>query len=268
MNDSLSRFSRLPKKCMRYWLLCLMVPSSIVVAQTSAFSPADFAAENRFAEIVVSPGDMPGGRESLLVLCQGFVESDGELTNYYCLIDEIRANRLHGKVLRTVIDTLSTQKFVPAKVDGDNVRVLLNFAVAIDCTTGSCVVIPVRNHGYHFAEYGPDYVSPQPILIEDAWYEGFEDKRDWIEDWMAAYRPAVETRLGEFIAYTMSVEVSADGVAYDESVDWLDPGSEATGRLNAERAAASIGSPRFIPGFHEGQPVAMRLYERSVIRPK
>lgn len=252
---------------MRNGVLLLMFPSGAVVAQASVFAPADFDVDNRLAEIVILPGDMPGGRKSVLVLCQGFVESDGELTDYYCLIDELRGNPLHRTVLRSVINALGMQKFVAAKVDGENVRVFMNFAVAIDCSKVSCLTIPIRNHGYYFKEYGSDYVSPQPILVSDSWYEGFDDKLDWIQDWMASYRRVIQTRSPEFFPYTISVEVNADGDAHEGLVDWIDPGTQAIGRLNTRRAAASMGSPRFIPGFHEDQPVAMRLYERSVTRP-
>lgn len=231
--------------------------------------PANFASERPLADIPVSIEDFPRGAEYVLVLCQGFVEADGEMTDFYCRID--RDARVQGSFLRTVAHAISAQKFVPARVDGEHVRVYMNFGIAIDCSLGPCETILLRNHGYHFEEYGPDYVSPQPIVPEDVWYEGFAYKLEWIRGWAAVVDGVAQAPIsgGISIPYMMSIEVSAGGVADEESLHLVEPGSIRGVRPQVRalrQAAESLGSPPFIPGYREHRPVAMRFYESSVAR--
>ena len=174
------------------------------------------------------------------------------------------------------------QRFVAARVDSENVRVLMNFAVYVDCSSGSCFAVAARNHGYHAEELGLDYVDPQPILEGDDWYEGFDYKLRWMRDWMPRVTNTDRWDLYRRFPYVMAAEIDTDGIAGAGCVDWVGvrtspDGDSRTGTWSApkipprtkteiERAIASLSNVRYVPGMIDGRPATLRLYEQSVTR--
>jgi hypothetical protein len=144
------------------------------------FQPADFARPNRLEALQVTAGDLPRDTAAVAVRCQAFIDGDGGLGDYYCVS---QYNPRVG-VVDAVIHAVPTQQFAAARVDGASVRVLMSFSVYFDCSSGSCVAVTGRNHGYDVEQLGLDYVAPQPILESDAWYDGFDYKLRWVKDWM------------------------------------------------------------------------------------
>ena len=151
-------------------------------SEPGRFQPADFAAPNRLEALQIDARDVPAGMPAVAVRCQAFIGRDGSLGEYFCTSD---GSRGYGAVVTAVIAAVPTQRFVAARVDGENVRVLMNFAVYVDCSSGSCFVVGARNHGYHANELGLDYVDPQPILEGDNWYDGFGYKLGWVRSLMS-----------------------------------------------------------------------------------
>jgi hypothetical protein len=135
-----------------------------------------------------------------------------------------------------------------------------------------CTTVSGRNHGYLLEDYGFDYVAPQPVLEGDDWYEGFDYKVKWVRDWMPDVRLIDNWPEWDRISFTMSAKIGADGVAqnvclysYKEVLsvgqnNWFGRVARAL-----ERAQGSMDRVRYIPGFHNNQPLVMPIYESSVL---
>lgn len=213
----------------------------------------------------MSPRDLTRGKTEVDIQCQTFVETDGDLTDYYCVPPDISEDQ---KVTQLVIRGLEDLTFVPARMDGAPVRVLMSFHVAIRCAEDSCTVESFANHGNHAKELGLDYIAPQPVLSGQAWYAGYEDKLEWIH----GYMPSLSFRfnqLGWPMRSLIEVAVDAEGVAGRgciRSMRLMGDDEEERNRKKLDETMRSIGETRFIPGFSDGQPVAMTFFERAVMK--
>ena len=231
---------------------------------------------------------MPRGTTAVAVRCQVLVGADGGLGDHHCVSDD---NIAAEDVIHAVMDAVPTQRFVAARVDGQNVRVLMNFAVYIDCSSGSCLAVAARNHGYHLVKLGLDYIDPQPILAGDNWYAGFDYKLRWIR--ASARARFVPSEFIDVMPYVMAAEIDASGIAGPGCLYWvgvtsgsLNFGSRSISRpigntgeramsapllpplaiANIERAMASLSSVRYVPGMVDGAPTGLRLYEEALTR--
>jgi hypothetical protein len=268
---------------------------SVVVPpeQERRFEPADFARPNRLESIQIAPDDLPRGTTAVAVRCQGLIGADGGLGDYDCVADD---NIAAEDVIHTVIDAVPAQRFVAARVDGQNVRVLMNFAVYIDCSSGSCLAVAARNHGYHIGKLGIDYVDPQPILAGDNWYAGFDYKLRWIRE--SQRSRFVPSEFADAMRYVMAAEIDASGIAGPGCLYWVgvtwgartpDIRNFASGAISRpirnageramsapvlpprtiadiKRAMASLSSVRYVPGMINGAPTTLRLYEETLTR--
>ncbi len=113
-----------------------------------------------------------------------------------------------------------------------------------------CSILLLENHARHVDELGFGYSAPQPVLDNGTWYEGFQEKLMWA----AGGRTAVESGGVKFIISTYineSGKASRRRIVEQSTSYWTE----------ARRAARSLNDVRYIPGFHEGQPLRLRLYE-------
>jgi hypothetical protein len=253
--------------------------SSVPAAQERRFEPADFARPNRLESVQIAVNDLPRGAMAVAVRCQAFIGRDSSLGEYHCVADD---NRAYEDVVQAVIDAVPTQRFVAARVDNENVRVLMNFAVYVDCSSGSCLAVAARNHGYHIERLGLDYVDPQPILDGDDWYAGFDYKLRWLRAWMPRISSADRRGTEDRIPYVLSVEIDENGVAAGACLYWVFAkqfaplGSARTASTSSfvpflplltirkiQDAIASLGRVRYVPGMIDGAPTTLRLYEQS-----
>ncbi len=265
MNHSLHTNRGINIGLMTICFLSLFTLTPGVRAQSSSFVPARFGSDDQLAQMGVSSRDLGRDKNSISIRCQGFVETRGELSEFYCVPPNIYEDQ---KVTRAVIKALEDQTFNAAEIDGVPVRVLMNFTVSIQCAIDACSVMTVPHHGYHKEEFGEDYVAPQPVLPDNSWYTGFEDKVEWIDAWMPNLSRSLNQSLWP-IRPVIAVEVDADGAASDGCIYFLGAAGddrEQTNRSRLEQAMGSIGDPGFIPGFHQGGPVTMRFFEHAVFR--
>lgn len=248
-----------------------------IAERGARFQPADFARPNRLEALHIDADDLPRQRPAVAVRCQAFIGRDGGLGEYFCTSDDYRS---YQAVVTAVIMAVPTQRFVAARVDGENVRVLMNFAVYVDCSSGSCFVVGARNHGYHAQELGLDYVDPQPILERDAWYDGFDYKLRWARSWMP--RTTDRQLYSKRLRYVMAAEIDANGIAGAGCLAWVGVGANmgsagqllrtpsvpmvpASSKTDLEGAIASLRNVRYVPGMVDGSPATLRLYEESVV---
>lgn len=234
--------------------------------QNSRFQSAGFVRPNRLEAVQIRPDDLPRGVTAVAVRCQAFIGADGGLGDYFCVSDD---NRAYAAAVTAVIRAVPTQRFVPARADGINVRVLMNFAVYIDCSSGSCFEVAARNHGYDAEQFGLDYVDPQPILANDEWYQGFDYKLHWAME--STPEVANRSRWNPFdrLEYVMAADIRPDGTASPACLYWVGArGALIPPRTKTaiQRAITSLGNVRYVPGMIEGMPATIRLHEQSVTK--
>jgi len=245
------------------WLV--LVSTLFVVGQLNAqltgLQPASIDNTISLARLTIRPQDLAPA-DALAVRCQAFVETDGSLTELLCTSDDGMRDR---RLIRQVANELEGASFSPARVDGREVRVLMNFAVLISCAGGECNFVPVPHHGYLIAEFGLDYVAPQPIVSTELWYTGFEYRGPRRHSAGLA-PPGGPNGLpsGWFVA---AVEVGSDGIAVASCIYALDnvyrDDIRQGNRRRLELILGELAATRYIPGFYEGVPAPMQFFEAN-----
>ncbi|HEY5568092.1 MAG TPA: hypothetical protein VIM81_12740 [Gammaproteobacteria bacterium] len=248
-----------------------------LLPQPPAFAPADFAMPNELVKITLDRRDVAPENHQVLIRCQAFVGTEGNVDDVSCMSS---APGEHVKYVAAVLDTVPDQSFTPARVVGEPVRVYMSFAVFFICANQACQAIPVRNHGEYVEEYGIAYFAPQPILPEDMWYAGFEQKLAWTRAGMPTMGEINRLRQARGspsrgagvstlpLGASLSAEVAADGtVSGVESIPLGDADGPAGFGPRAPGGADPLegfGAVEFIPGFRGAEAVPMRIVEQTV----
>ena len=229
----------------RYWTAVLFASLGINGADGQEFTPATFGSgELSLRNTLNVPFNRPPGGYDVSLTCQVVVETDGSTTNPHCLVDK-RYYDFQWEVVRTVAGAT----MIPATVDGEPVRVLMNFMAGYRCLQ-VCGTLLIANHGRFVQDFGFDYSSPQPILEDDTWYEGYEEKLAWAASGML-------TEEVNGIRYLISTRIEANGRSRRRRVSQRSSGYWR----QATRAASTLDDVRYIPAFHDGQPIELTLYE-------
>jgi hypothetical protein len=245
--------------------LCFVASINSVRAQPPEFVPAQFKEAHQLEQIGIGRRDLGRRKDSVSIRCQSFVEVDGSLDHAYC----VPPNNIEDqRVTRKIVLALEDVTVNPAHKRGTPVRVLMSFTVSVECDTDPCSVVVATHHGYSRDIYGDDYFAPQPILPGLAWYTGFADKLDWIEGWMPNVSRTFNHELWP-LRPRIGVTVAADGSAATGCIEFISAAgddNEQRNRQKLEQAIRSIAEVRFIPGFHDGEPVSMQFSEYAVFR--
>ncbi len=218
--------------------------------QPEPFSPASFGSgEQSLSELLRTPFERPPGSYDVALRCQVIVEPDGSTHLPRCLtIDRYSVFREEAE------RALAAATMVPARIEGEPVRVLMNLIIGYRCAE-TCPAFLFSNHGRNTQGFGFRYSAPQPVLDDGDWYSGFEDKLSW------AGSERSPTEVGG-IRYIVSARVSESGRVSRERVDNEYPESPGLSYTDAaEQAADTLGAIRFIPGFVSGAPASMRIFE-------
>jgi len=241
----------------------------------SEFVPATFNS-NSFFGLEIKSNEIPENTDFVIVPCQVIVEVNGGPSNYNCTTRFIKS---HHNFLRAVLNAIPKQSFVPATVNDQTVRVQMNFTVLFGCKERKCVNSVVRNHLFHYKEYGLNYVAPQPIIHDVAWYDGYEIKNSWANNLIE--RINVDEKIPDeqtgwiflyssyFPAYTLSAEINVEGEASDQLIDNTANVQKSYAydiKKAAERAIENLAAIDFIPGFYNDEPVTMRLHEWGMMK--
>jgi len=216
----------------------------------TTFTPAKLGeGEQSLLARLRTPIERPTGNYDVPLTCQVIVEPDGSTRSPRCLAIE-RYDVFRFEAERALAGAIMS----PARIDGEPVRVLMNLFIGYRCAE-TCPAYLFTNHGRNAEEYGFRYSAPQPVLDDDTWYQGFDDKLAW-----AASERGPDEIGG--VRFVISAHIDAAGTMSEPRVDNVYPGS--TGRRyeeSAQRAADSLLDSRYIPGFSEDEPVDMRLYD-------
>jgi hypothetical protein len=220
-------------------LILPLALASAVAAADDRFRPATFGTGATSIVNVVACPEQRFEQALVWVFCQGEVRDTGEVRQPHCIADgpyrEFRA---------AALDAFRGAQFEPARVDGSPVSVYLSFRLAFQLQGEHCAVTAIPNKGFHVAELGLAYVEPQEIVPDRGW-----QPRRMNTPGTRANRSGT--------AFTISVHVDERGSASDSKVEQLSIG----GRREASTAARAMAGARFVPGFVDGRPRAMRGYE-------
>ncbi len=215
------------------------------IAWAQEFTPAKFGVhELSVTNTVRVPLERPPGGYDVSLTCQVIVETDGSTTSPHCLTDD-RYRGFQREVMRAV----SGAVMEPATIDGEPVRVLMNFMVGYRCLE-ICSTLLLSNHARHLQEYGFAYSAPQPVLEEEVWYERFDEKLAWV----TSGRQAEDVSGIKFLIATL---IDTQGISSRRRVMQRSSGYWSA----ATRAASTLDRVRYIPAFYESQPIDMTLYE-------
>jgi hypothetical protein len=231
-------------------LLLLSVSTASFAQRPARYAPASLGeGEQSLFALIRTPFERPSGNYDVSMRCQVIVEPDGSTRLPRCLVIE-RYDAFRLEVERA----LAAAIMMPARIRGEPVRVLMNLAVGYRCAE-TCPAFLFTNHGGNVREFGYSYSAPQPVLDDDAWYQGFNEKMVWAGSELS---PAEVGGVGFVVAAQIheSGRTSQRRVEADYS-EGADNGYETV----AESAADSLKDARYIPGFYEGEAVEMRLYE-------
>lgn len=148
----------------RICAIVLLASLAMGIARSQTFTPARFG--NHELSVINTlrvPIDRPPGGYDVSLTCQVIVEADGSTAKPHCLVDE-RYRAFHWQVIRAV----SGAVMEPATVDGEPVRVVMNFMAGFRCLE-ACAITVLSNHARYVHELGFGYSSPQPILEAGTW---------------------------------------------------------------------------------------------------
>lgn len=188
------------------------------------------------------PGDV--AEHTVVVFCETEVLEDGRTRRPYCFRGARDGARRH---VRAATRGLEDAVFESAVVDGREVHVYTKLRVVFVHDEAQCRVHALPNWGVNGAAFGLDYIAPQEIQEGGSWFA--RAKRRIGRDRRGGLGGAGSAM---FVA---SVLVHEDGSASDAR---LERNVIELQRFEAE-ALRALGTARFVPGFHEGRPVAMRF---------
>ena len=254
MSRHLNTLGHCPQKFWQYFVVIgalLLNPISALGAETemvpAKFAEGEASVTNRF--MVKVSDEFKDEDINIKIYCQTLIDSDGMASNTHCIQPEEHAS--FGEATRTAINGA---EFMPARIDGEPVSVLMNLMALVRCKgIAICEAFLLPNHGHNMSEFGLAYSAPQPVLNEQVWYKRFEDKLEW----SSGINTSEEVG---GIKFMVSVIVEVSGESSYGQVELVESGRREYAYW-ATRTAFSLNDGNFIPGRYLGQPTDMRLYE-------
>jgi len=230
--------------------LLLLLSTASLAQRPARYAPASLGeGEQSLFALVRTPFERPSGNYDVTLKCQVIVEPDGSTRLPRCLVIE------HYDAFRLEAErALAAAIMTPARIRGEPVRVLMNLAIGYRCAV-TCPAFLFTNHGGNVREFGFSYSAPQPVLDDDAWYQGFDEKMIWAGSELS---PAEVGGVG----FVVAAQIHESGRTSNRRVEAdYSEGADNSYETLAESAADSLRDARYIPGFYRGEAVEMRLYE-------
>jgi len=199
----------------------------IGAALAADFQPASIGNhENSLANRIQFPEF--SGDFTVFVRCEAKVMPAGGIDEIGCYSEE----KVDDAFYRAVHLAAANASVQPASVDGENVNVLMLFSVIFRQQGNERVLAVVPNHGSNAKDLGVSYIAPQKY------------------GYSINYRPRTELGL-------LWIDARMDAQGRLSEVSYLDTQwSNAEARRYAKNY---VKEARFIPGFVDGKPAAMRF---------
>lgn len=173
------------------------------------------------------------------VYCQTDVNQDGLTSKVACFERDG-----HDELRQQVEEAMTSQRFIPARVDGSTVPVRMVFRVVYAELDGQPPVMLLPNLGHMQGDFGYQYSAPQERL----------DGRDWHSLYASSDGEGQPFFSGDGELTRVMAWVKANGrVAGARSLE-----GHSEHRRDADLVEKALGSARFIPGMHNGKPERMR----------
>ena len=211
----------------------------------ASFEPAqigthDFSLANRIKMPRVK-GDF-----TVFVRCEAEVGASGKIRRNGCYDDA----DVDDKFFKAVELAANRARFVPARVDGEPVKVLALYSVVFRRQGDVDRVGVIPNHGTNAQDFGINYVAPQrygtPSKVRGIDYRDLSGAGDDPD--------GLRTRTG-----LQWVEAEIDGRGRCRSATVIRTAQSSKGGMRMAKRVVDSGP--YIPGFVNSQPVAMRYIE-------
>lgn len=236
---------------MKHTLLKTMIRSLIIMAATGSiatlaiesfatdYTPAKFGnAESVLAKQITLPTSLGEGVKTVAVYCQADVLSTGDLNNVNCY-----ENSPLVSMQASTESALKSATFSPARIDGKNIPVRMQFRVVYSVTGTQAPIVLLPNLGTLQSQYGVNYYAPQERLDQGDWYAQYSSKARG-----DAKRFFANSKVTRVMA-----NVEADGMV--ESVNTIE--AAARKKADADTIETALKKTQFIPGFVEDKATAM-----------
>ena len=169
-----------------------------------------------------------GGNFTKFIRCEAKILKGGSIDEVGCYHD-----RYVDEAFYFAVDSAAQgASVIPAKVDGENVSLLMLFSVVFRQQEGERVIAVLPNHGTNAQELGMSYIAPQKYGRSNTYIPRTELGLLWIDA-------------------EMSSEGKPRKVQYLET-DW-------SNREDKRYAKSYVKDCTFIPGHINGEPAAMRF---------
>lgn len=222
-----------------------LATSPAIATNVQQFVPALFGSgpDSLRNQLTCPDPQVPGGQ--VLTTCKVRVDTEGRVrpTDAFCTGARGTPTRYRQHMERV----LGASKFTPARVDGVPVPVQFAIVAWFRDEGGDCAASVVLNGGERDPETGLNYIGPQEIRNDGGWQGRLRLRKHWD-------RQRVWNRTGSMIR--VSVAVSERGEASDPRIE-----QHESLFFDAAEVERALTVSRFIPGFHQGHPRAMRYFE-------
>lgn len=213
-------------------LLCMLILTITAVASTTAASAATFEParigehDTSLAKLIRFP-EVPGNY-TLFVRCEAKVMLGGTIKEIGCYND----SKVDTLFFRAVSAAAGNASVLPARVDGENVNVLMLLSVVFRQQDGAQVIAVIPNHGTNAKELGMSYIAPQRYGQRNQYFPRSELGLLWVDARM-------------------------DKGGKPKDIEYIE--TDFSNKETSRYAEKYMANNTFIPGFHNGEAVDMRF---------
>ncbi len=195
--------------------------------------------ENSIEELLRLPESLEAGRYA--VHCEAHILRTGHAVRPYCYT---MAEPVPANLVRAVIKAAKRARYVPAVRAGEPIEVYVLLMVLIDSTLGEPMILAVPNNGVQRKKFGLLYSSPQRLIRNARRAASRPILRD-----IPSGRP--------HLLIWSQFQVDELGNVLDFRLEEIHGARPRAIQLSDYDAS----NEKFVPGYHEGRPVAMLFVE-------
>ncbi len=229
----------------RTLLLAVIIMASASAAADKELIPAQFGrGEHSLPSLLACPTADADLEATLKVFCQAALTADGSVrrNGAYCFSTDDGS----FAYVRAALEASDNARFEPATVDGQPVPVLINYQLLFRLQGGGCRVAAIPNHGANAGSLGLAYYAPQVIDDDEAGL--------WRTQLFRPTGSGGSLVSARGVAFVLSAQVDAHGRVHDARL----VENNFAPRTDVRRALAKLRRARFIPGYVDGEPAAVR----------
>lgn len=241
-------------------LVLVALPGVVTPALAADDQPAlPEAGRIALSKVVEKPGDAVWENGTATVNCQVLVSRRGRADGLKCGLFQPFDNGTADRLVAATYNGLRRARFLPARVDGEKVDVVMSVRVVVRCIGRRCKTSSYPNLGLFDDKYGIDYVAPQEIIDDRAtWYE-----RLLADDVCRSGRDVKAACVDEGM-YRLNLYVDVDDQGEPGRVRYNRNPITTDAEVIMEAAQSKVQQVRYIPGTYQDAPTPMTTLTSSI----